>query len=237
MVRRYYGLATKEDIGNEWQIKQQKQISLWLGCWKQVMAQVWALYEQYGPEEEWFRVIGAQSNSPVQLKKSDVSGKFDFYATFDVLSMDPETYAKKLETMGDLAAKYDKGGVVDWSKFLQVSFSFIDPILAEQILVPEEIAAQREVADTQSDIAKMWSGTPLDVPETGINAPLRLQVLTNWLQGTPEYPSRDVKARLDTDEDLRNRVEKYAEQLRFRIQQQENAQIGRIGAPPAGNVG
>jgi len=237
MVRRYYGLATKEDIGNEWQVKQQKQISTWLGCWKQVMAQVWALYEQYGPEEEWFRVIGAQSNSPVQLKKQDVSGKYDFYATFDVLSMDPETYAKKLETMGDLASKYDKGGVVDYSKFLQVAFSLIDPILAEQILVPEDIAAQREVADTQADIAKMWSGTPLDIPQNGINAPLRLQVITNWLEGTPAYPSNDVKTRLLADPDLRNRIEKYTEQLKFYEQQRQNAQIGRIGTPPAGNVG
>jgi hypothetical protein len=43
----------------------------------------------------------------------------------------------------------------------------------------------------------------------------------------------DIQQRLQQDEAFRGRLEKYQGQYMFQIQQLQNAQIGRIGTPPA----
>ena len=143
----------------------------------------------------------------------------------------------KIKAMGEVAAQFDRNGQVDYSKLLQKAFDMIDPILAEDVLVPQEMAAQKEVTETQGDISRMWAGVDLDAPQTGINPELRLQVIKNWMTGVPDNPAVDVQARVMADESLRKRIERYSQQLQFQLDQRENAQIGRIGTTPAGSVG
>jgi hypothetical protein len=202
------------------------------------MQQIWELYSQYGPEEEKFRVIGAQTPQAQVMVKSELSGKYDFYLSFDVMSNDPENWQAKLKAMGEIAQQFDRNGQVDYSKLLQRAFDMIDPILSEDILIPQAVAAQKEVTETQGDISRMWAGVDLDIPQQGINPQLRLETLKNWMTGTPDNPAVDVQARLVADEALRKRIERYTEQLTFNIQQnQVNPIIGRIGTAPAGSVG
>jgi hypothetical protein len=238
MTRRYAGRPTQDDATNEFQIKQQKEVQGWLTPWSQALQMVWSLYEQYGPDEEKFRVLGAQTPEAQVMVKSELSGKYDFYLTFDVLSNDPENWQAKLKAMGEIAQQFDRNGQVDYSKLLQRSFDMIDPLLAEDIIIPQAVAAQKEVTETQGDISRMWAGVDLDIPQQGINPQLRLETLKNWMTGTPDNPAVDVQARLTVDESLRKRIERYTEQLTFNIQQnQVNPIIGRIGTAPAGSVG
>jgi hypothetical protein len=139
--------------------------------------------------------------------------------------------------MGEIAAQFDRNGQVDYSRLLQKAYEMIDPILAEDVLVPKDVAAEKEVVETQSDVAKMWSGTDLDAPTKGVNPELRLQVLQQWTQGVPDNPAIDVQARLQADPSLQKRIQRYTEQLQFQITQRQNATIGRIGTTPAGSTG
>jgi hypothetical protein len=43
----------------------------------------------------------------------------------------------------------------------------------------------------------------------------------------------DVAARAQSDEAFAARLQKYAEQYQFQLQQAQNAEIGRIGTAPA----
>jgi len=237
-TRKYAGRPTAEDTTNEWQVKQQKQIAYgWLNKWQIVFRKVFTLHMQYGPDEEFYRVIGQQSDKPSKFNKADFNGKYDLYLAYDVLNNDPEMWQAKIKAMGEVAAQFDRNGQVDYSKLLQKAFDMIDPILAEDVLVPQEMAAQKEVTETQGDISRMWAGVDLDAPTTGINPELRLQVIKNWMTGVPDNPAVDVQARVMADESLRKRIERYSQQLQFQMDQRENAQIGRIGTAPAGSVG
>jgi hypothetical protein len=237
-TRKYAGRPTAEDTTNEWQVKQQKQIAYgWLNKWQIVFRKVFTLHMQYGPDEEFYRVIGQQSDKPSKFNKADFNGKYDLYLAYDVLNNDPEMWQAKIKAMGEVAAQFDRNGQVDYSKLLQKAFDMIDPILAEDVLVPQEMAAQKEVTETQGDISRMWAGVDLDAPQTGINPELRLQVIKNWMTGVPDNPAVDVQARVMADESLRKRIERYSQQLQFQLDQRENAQIGRIGTAPAGSIG
>ena len=228
-TRKYAGRPTAEDTTNEWQVKQQKQIAYgWLNKWQIVFRKVFTLHMQYGPDEEFYRVIGQQSDKPSKFNKADFNGKYDLYLAYDVLNNDPEMWQAKIKAMGEVAAQFDRNGQVDYSKLLQKAFDMIDPILAEDVLVPQEMAAQKEVTETQGDISRMWAGVDLDAPQTGINPELRLQVIKNWMTGVPDNPAVDVQARVMADESLRKRIERYSQQLQFQLDQRENAQIGLI---------
>lgn len=237
MTRRYFGRSTPEDTTNDWQTKQSMQIATWLRGWKKALKQIFSLYKQYGPDEQFFRVIGANSAEPQRFAKADMDENVDFYLTYDALMTDPESWKAKLDALTTIAQQLDRSGTVDYSKLLQKAFEMVDPILAEDVLIPSDVAAQKEVTETQSDIAKMSAGVDLDVPQVGVNAQIRLQTLQNWLQGPPDNPATDVQARMQSDEPLRKRFERYTKQLQFKIEQQQNAQIGRMGTAPAGSTG
>jgi hypothetical protein len=192
---------------------------------------------QYGPEEEWFRVIGAGTQNAEKFVKSEFSGKYDIVLSYDVLNQNPETFQAKLKAMGEIAAQFDRNGQVDYGKLLIRSFEMIDPVLAEDVIVPTDVAAKKEVTETQGDISRMWAGIDLDVPQQGINPQLRLQVMQQWLQGAQDNPAVDVQARMSQDPALQKRVQRYSDQLQFQITQRDNALIGRIGTRAAGSTG
>lgn len=232
MVRHYFGRTTSDSDANEAAIKQQKQVDDFLEPWQEVMTMAWELYRQYGPDEEFFRVLGVPQEKAQQFRKDEYSEKYDFYMTFDVLSLDPEQMIARLEKMGQIAAQWDRNGQIDSDAFLREFMGAIDPILAEKIILPKETAANKEIMETQADIAKMWAGVDVDAPPNA-SVQLRMQTIQQWAQGSPDNPAVDVQQRLQADQALQKRVQRYSEQLQFQQQQRENAQIGRIGTRPS----
>ena len=68
----------------------------------------------------------------------------------------------------------------------------------------------------------------------GIEVPARPQGAQIAMQLGEQYVQQpDVAERLQTDEAFAARLQKYMEQYQFAMQQQENAQIGKIGTAPA----
>lgn len=232
MARQYFGRFNGEEYMVEGQMKQQANINRWLRSWVRVYEHVYALYKQYGPDEEFFRVIGSMSPQAQRFSKGDRGEKYDIYLNFDVLNQDPEILMAKYKQIGDIAAQWDRYGQVDSGQYLQVMIEAIDPIIAERILLPKEQASQKEVNEEQNDLTKIWSGIDTDVPTNAAHE-IRLQVAQNYLQGSQEIPALDVQQRLQSDEAFRARMEKHIKQLQFAITQKQNAQIGRLGTAPA----
>lgn len=232
-MRRYFGRATSEMDADETRAIRQQMTQKWLNFWKEVFRQVWSLYKQYGPEEQFFRVVGG-SNAEDRMVKGDDNEKYDFYLSFDVPGIDPEYQLKKMESMAKMAMQYDRTGRVDWSKVVEKVLSAHDPILADEILVPQEEATEKEMNEEKDLITQMWSGMDVDL-QMPFNPQLRQQVFQNWLNGSETIPATDVQQRMQTDQAFAARVQKHQKQIEMQIQQQANAQIGRTGTQ-AGNM-
>jgi hypothetical protein len=110
----------------------------------------------------------------------------------------------------------------------------VDPNLAAKLIMPANEATTKEIIETSQDIAKIFSGQVVNAPE-GANSQLRLQVVQQWIQGTPEIPAEDVQARMQEDEKFAQRIQTYVQQLEFQQTQQQNALVGQLGTAP-GNV-
>jgi hypothetical protein len=75
------------------------------------------------------------------------------------------------------------------------------------------------------DLAKIFAG--IEMPARPNGAQIALTIIQQYVA------QPDIAQKLQTDEAFRARLEKYNAQYTFQIQQQQNAQIGRIGTEPA----
>ena len=101
----------------------------------------------------------------------------------------------------------------------------IDPVLADSILQPAEVAQQEMLENVTNDLAKIFAG--IEVPARPNGAGIAMQIIQNYVQ------QPDVAQRMQTDEAFRARFEKYVGQYQFMQTQRQNAEIGRIGTNPA----
>jgi hypothetical protein len=234
IVRSFNGRPTDELDMNEAMTKQRKSVEDFLTCWQKVAEMVWELYQQYGPDEEFFRVVGVPQEKAQRFNKSEYSGKYDFQITYDVLNNDPEQQLTRLEKMGQIAQQADRSGAFNWTKYLQLVMNANDPTMAEDLLIPDETAQQKEVDGTYKDITQMWSGIDTD-PPMNANVDLRLGIMKQWIEGTsPQTQPTDVQERMKTDKALQTRFGNYTKKLEFQKQQyQVNPEIGRTGGKPA----
>jgi hypothetical protein len=74
-------------------------------------------------------------------------------------------------------------------------------------------------------LTKIFAG--IEMPARPAGAQIALQTIQQYTQ------QPDVAQRLQSDEAFRARMEKYAGQYTFQMQQAQNAQIGRVGTAPA----
>jgi len=110
------------------------------------------------------------------------------------------------------------------------------PGSADKFLEAPAAAAQREAEDQKKIINDIWSGMDVDLPEGNVNVQVRLEVMTDWMQGSEAIPATDVQARLQSDGPFRARVEKIMKQLQMKDAQERNAKEFGILGTAAGNL-
>ena len=186
------------------------------------IALAYKCFQRFGPDEIFFRVTG--SPDPELFGKGSSDENYDITLSYDVLNTDPETQEKKLAQLANLVAM-DRNGRINIDSLLTVVANAVDPSLADQILQPVEASMQQVVKQVTDDLSKIFAG--IEMPARPNGAQIAMQVLQQYV-GQP-----DVQQRLQTDEMFRERLEKYQAQYTFQMQQQQNAQIGRIGTEPA----
>ena len=232
LANKVTGRATGPDDAVEANVIRQSLVNTWLDGWKQILRQLWTLERTYGGPEIWFRVTNNEQG--VQLLMDETAEEYDFEISWNTQNADEEKVIKKLETVGTILASYDRQGQARYDQFLRVFLEAVDPNLAAKLIMPANEATTKEVIETSQDIAKIFSGQVVNAPE-GANSQLRLQVVQQWLQGTPEIPADDVMARMQDDEKFAQRIQTYVQQLEFQQTQQQNALVGQLGTAP-GNV-
>ena len=220
---RYFGNNAPNIDPVESQIKQQNIINRVLHHMKYVMDQVYGLYQQYGPDEEYFRVTGVQDMQ--KYAKGRAGERFDFYMQYDVATQDPEQMLERVKTIGQITGTMDKNGVVDTEQLLAMAIGQVMPGAAEKVILPKETATQKAVEEERQTIAELAAGVPPNVRENDAHE-MKLQVFQQWLQ------QPDIQQKVQQDQALNERVQGYMQQRQFAIQQKQNARIGRLGAAP-----
>ena len=230
-VRRYTKEQLDRYIGRnapgvdpvEGQMKQQRNIDKVFQHLKHVIDQVWTLYQQYGPDEEYFRVTGMRDMQ--KFAKGRAGERFDFYMQFDAATQDPQQMLERVKTVGELGGMLDKNGTLDTEKLLQLAIGQVLPGASEKVLLPKETASQKAMEEERQLIAELVAGVPPNVREQDAHE-MKLQVFTQWLQ------QPDIQQKAQQDQALQERIQTYMQQRQMQIQQKQNAQIGRLGTAP-----
>jgi len=203
-------------------MKQQFFINKYLDHVREVLTMAWKLYQRLGPDEIFFQVTGNPNGQIMQ--KGSPDDNFSIVVSFDTQSSDPEVAETQLKNMVSLL-QFDRNGRLDTDKLLEFSAQAINPMFADYVLQPAEEAQQKVMKEVTDDIAKLYAG--IEVPARPNGAQIAMQMLQAYMQ------QPDVAQRAQTDEAFGQRIQKYAEQYQFQMQQMQNAQIGRIGTAPA----
>jgi hypothetical protein len=209
------------------QVRKQFLVDKYLQHSADVIKMCYKCFQRFGPDSVFFRVTG--SPDPVAFNKGDPNENFDIVISYDVLNSDPETQQSKLQQMVALT-QLDRSGRININNLLDIAAFTVDPVLADNILQPIEAGQEQVVQQVTDDLSKIYAG--IEMPARPNGAQIAMQVIQ-------QYGSQpDVAERLQVDEAFRGRLEKYAGQYTFQMQQAQNAQIGRVGTDPAqmGNI-
>ena len=221
--REYNGFSTREGDQNFNVVENQFETDKFLTGWSKAFKQVWKLYQQYGSDEVYFRVIGQNNAKMQQFKKGDPSEDFDFYLTYDVQSTDFEKMSQKWQAIIQAAMNLDRQGIVNWGNLLTKFVSSIDVNIAQDIIQPADVGTQKVVDDEQNDLTQIFAGFSKNI-RVGTPPQIGLQVLQQYVQ------SPDVQQRLSQDKLFAERIQARAKQYQFQMQQQQNAMTGKLGA-------
>jgi hypothetical protein len=189
---------------------------------RDVLKATYTAFQRFGPDEVFFRVTG--SPDPVRFGRGDPDEEFDIIINFDSLNNDTDTIEARTAQLQSLIAM-DKNGRINIDALIEYQAGTIDPVLADIIIMPAEAAQQQVVKQVTDDLTKIYSGIELNARPNG--AQIALQVIQTYQQ------QPDIQARYGADESFRKRIDVYVSGYTFQLQQQQNAEIGRIGATPA----
>jgi hypothetical protein len=204
------------------QIRQQFLVDKFLSHTAEVLRMAFKCFQRFGPDEVFFRVTGTPD--PQTFTKGDPDENFDILINFDVQNTDPETVKNKLAQFVQLN-QLNANNRLNVDSLLDIAAVEIDPVMADAVLQPVATAQQEMVKNVTDDLAKIYAG--IEMPARPAGAQIAIQVIQQYGQ------QPDVAERLQTDQSFAARMQKYAGQYTFQIQQAQNAQIGRVGTAPA----
>lgn len=211
-----------DETARDSQIRLQFLVDKFLSHTAEVIKMAYRAFQRFGPDAIFFRVTGAPEGQ--QFTKGNPDENFDIHISFDVLQTDPETTEKKLQQLLTLS-QMDRNGKFDVDALLSIAAYSIDPVLADSILQPSQKAQEQIVQQVMDDLTKIYSG--IEMPARINGAQIALQTIQQYTQ------QPDIQERLQNDESFAQRLQKYAGQYQFQMQQMQNAQIGKIGTAPA----
>ena len=179
-------------------------------------------YQRWGPDQKFFQVTGVPD--PMRFDKGDPDEDWNVIIGFDVQNTNPDSIEKKLGAIASIVPM-DRNGRVNIDKYIEFMANAIDPMLADAILQPIEESQQKMVSDVTDDLTKIFAGIEVGARPNGAQMAMRI------IQQYAQQP--DIQQRLEGDKTFAERLQKYAAQYQFALQQSQNADIGKRGTAPA----
>ena len=218
---RYFGRPNELIPPSISQTRQQRIVTNWLHGWTAAFRQVLALCLQYLSPEEIAKITGQNGPVPTDAQAMDISLRFD------VRELSTDLVSEKLKAISTLVLPLDTAGVIDHSKLIEMLMRAIDPAMARDLVTDKGVASQKMFDETNADIGLVALGNPPKLRESDPAAQMRLQFAQQIISSNPKYQQQ-----LQSDPIFAAGMKKMAENLQFSVQQQQNAQTGRLGVPP-----
>ena len=218
----YFGTINANVAPMKTQLIQQALVNSWLMTWRSVFRQMFALCCQYMSPEEIFKITGSQ----LPQNFTNIHDEFDLNIRFDVMNLDREYVAQKIEFLSQIA-QMDVGGVLNRNRLTEMMIQAIAPEMATELVLNPQQASQDMYKGVQSDIALMLLGNEAIYQENDPAAQTKLQYTQQIMQTNPK-----AQAALQQDQNFQQLFQNYVKSLQMSIMQQQNAQIGRIGVNP-----
>ena len=204
------------------QMLQQALVNSWLLSWRSVFRQMFSLCCQYMPAQEIQRITGGQL--PQNL--SEIHNEFDINVRFDVMNLDKEYIAQKVDFLTKIK-QMDTGGVLNANRITEMLIQAIAPEMAGELILNQEQASQKMFKDVQTDIGMMLLGNEALYQENDPAAQTKMQFAQQVMQNNPK-----AQQALQSDPNFQALFENYVKNLQMSVMQQQNAQIGRLGVTP-----
>jgi len=218
----YFGTVNPQVDPRKTQLSQQMLVNTWLLTWRAIFRQMFSLCCQYMSPQEIQRITGGQL--PQNL--SEIHNEFDLTVKFDVMDLDKEYIAQKIDFLTKVA-QLDTGGVLNRTRLTEMMIQAIAPEMASELILNQQQASVQMFKDVQSDIGNMLLGNEALYQQNDPAAQTKLQYAQQVMQSNPK-----AQAALQQDENFRALFENYVKSLQMSVMQQQNAQIGRIGVTP-----
>ena len=215
----YFGTINAAVPPMKTQLLQQALINSWLMTWRNVFRQMFSLCCQYMSPEEIQRITGG--SLPQNL--SAIHDEFDLSVRFDVMNMDKEYIAQKIQFLSQIA-QMDAGGVLNRNRLTEMMIQAIAPEMANELIMNQQQASQKMYRDVQTDIAMMMLGNEAMYQENDPTAQSKLQYTQQIMQ-----QNAVAQKALQADPNFQQLFQNYVKSLQMSVMQQQNAQIGRVG--------
>ncbi len=191
---------------------------------KPVVRQTYQLMQQYLDDETVNAVVG-QMQRPFNVGRKEIQGRFHVSATVDMRDLDPDFLKQKLGYITQLAG-LDTMGVLDRAKLIRLGAESISYELAEEVVQEAEPATQKEKEDEMLKFDLIvGSGSDQPMPMGG-NMQLRMQTLQEKMQAAQNNPA--TQRIMQQNPEILKVLENRAMFFQRQMQQQQNAQIGRM---------
>jgi hypothetical protein len=207
-------------------MRQEEFVDDTLAEWKPVYDQMWKDIQQFLPSDEAMQVLGGPMSRPFPVPRKMLQGQYVFSVTCDLRNLDQDWIDKKSQRLQQ-ALMLDTTGQIDRTPIIRTALEDVDYNLADQALPQDQQkVTQAEIQDEQKacDLI-IGSGQDQPLPQ-GANYQLRLQTLQAKQQSITQNPAtmKIIQSNPDIIKVLLNRAQFFQRQL----QQQQNAQIGRM---------
>ncbi len=219
---RYFGRNHPDVDPFQNQVKQQYLVDRWLRFKSVLIQDVWALVQRFGDDQQFSEVTG--TGQPIPRDPN----RHNFALSFDVRDIDGEFTQKKLDAVAKIVLPADVMGVLDRRKLIEAMLRAVDPTMPNELMVDNAEASQAMFNDVRNEVAQMALGNVPNFTESDPAAETKLQFLQQIIQGNPKYQEA-----LQGDERFAELLEAFLKNLTMSVQQDRNAQTGRLGVDAA----
>lgn len=223
LVDQYVGRPSAEVAPSEAAVKVQDEVDILGQFMTDVLKMAESKFRQHAPDEVAFKIIGM---SDMFVWKNNEQPQYDYLTTLDASSIDDTE--KKMAMFGQLMMA-DRTGKIDNSKWIEAAAQMIDPVLADMTLTGDEASYNKSIEQERGAVNTITSGQDIDIPADEPFNQVKAQYYMQYLQSPAGQSGMQnpIVAPL---------LEKRAKQWQFKSEQQNNAQVGRLGTNP-GNAG
>ncbi len=224
MLNRFWGRWDKDVPQPIVQLHQQKLVNDFLLDLSQAMRMTGQLIQQYVTPEEASRIVGTEYS--LDATRRAIQAQWDVTTTFDVRDLDLDWLAKKMKLTNEFVLAGDVMNVVNKAGMTEYMFSALDPVMARQLIVPQEHAAQNEINDEDRALSIIFTGGEPELQQ-GQNHAARAQRMQE-----ATFNSDTRRQALQTNGQIAAVWENRLKFHQTQIAQKKNKQIGRLGGSP-----